>query len=339
MLHTSTQKLILKLCALTESGDIAWREGEGSAVVFETEGYRVEVQGEPPSVRLLRNDGKELETASTVDLASTRWPDGEGTFATRVSEMARLAQRAARGADFAISRILSSLSAPPQKTPEPVLAPPMAEAANTPEPPPSPHTIPEPPLQSPHTSTAVGKLFAVNPAPAPADAIESAPVEPEAEEVIEAAEEELPLEDAPEPARVEPEPIEQPPPPLPEPQYKQPVFAAPEPPPSYAPVSQGFGAIRSFVTPRPPKPKPAPVPPPPAAPEPVRAEPPIEPKVTSTGLFITGISAMTRQTVGREPPPERAAPPPAPTVQAPPAPEPRREPAPASGPDIYKPWV
>jgi hypothetical protein len=336
MLHVSTQKLIHKLYALTESGDIAWREGEGAAMVFDTEGYRVEVEGDPPSVRLLGADGKELESAIASDLAATRWPDGEGTFATHVSEMARQAQRIARGAEFAISRILSSLSAPPQKAPNSVLT----DALNTQEPPPSPHTIPEPPVQAPRTETAVGKLFAINPAPplAPTDTIESAPVEPEAEKIIEAAEDELPLEEIPIPA--EPESVEPHRPPLPEPQFKTPVFAAPEPPPRPTPIRGGFGATQSFAIARAIKPKPDPIQLPASPSQAPRAEPPIEPKVTSTGLFITGISAVSRQTVGRDPAPERVAPPPAPTVQTPPpVPEPRREPAPASGPDIYKPWV
>lgn len=343
MLHVSTQKLIHKLWALTQASAIAWSEDEGDALVFDTEGYRVELRGEPPSLRLLGNDGKELESATASDLASTRWPEGEGTFATHVSEMARQALRIARGADLAISQILSSLSAPPQKVGEPVPAfegVPLKEA----EPPPSPHTVPEPPVQPPPAETAVGKLFAVGAAPTPAaDTIESAPVEPEAETTVEAAEEELPLEESPEPARTEIEQAEPARPPLPEPQHKVPVFAEPGPPRPYAPVQGGFGGIRSFAVGRPispapePRATPAPQPVVAVAAPPARAEPPAEPKVTSTGLFISSISATTRQTVRGELPPEHAAP--APSVQTPPAPEPKREPAVATGPDIYKPWV
>ena len=48
MLHASTQKLIIKLCELTEAGHIAWKRGEGQTFRFETEGYVVEVQAGPP---------------------------------------------------------------------------------------------------------------------------------------------------------------------------------------------------------------------------------------------------------------------------------------------------
>ncbi len=114
MLHASTRNLIIKLCDLTERGDIPWREGKSGAVEFETEGYVVEVSGAPPGVRVLNTAGGELEHASSDHLAEVTWPESEDTFADRVTAMAAQAQRTARGTEHAISRILSSLSAPPK---------------------------------------------------------------------------------------------------------------------------------------------------------------------------------------------------------------------------------
>src|SRR5215475_5377102 len=117
MLHASTQQLIRKICELTESGDIVWKEAPEGRCRFETEGYQIEVAEEPPLVRLLSPEGRELEKAEAADLALA-WPGGDGTFATHVGDMARRAHRVARGAEKAISKILSSLSAPPKRAPE-----------------------------------------------------------------------------------------------------------------------------------------------------------------------------------------------------------------------------
>ncbi len=113
MLHGSTQKLIIKLCELTAQGELQWREGGNGAAVFETEGYAVEVASHPARLRVLNAEGNELERVDAESLAAAPWPDGQGSFADHVSTMAGQAQRLARGTDHAISRILSSLSAPP----------------------------------------------------------------------------------------------------------------------------------------------------------------------------------------------------------------------------------
>jgi hypothetical protein len=324
MLHASTQKLIQKLCDLTQAGEIVWQEGPGEALVFETEGYRVEAEGNPPSVRLLRNDGKELESASAADLLATPWPGGDGTYAARVADMVRRAKREARGADLAISQILSSLSAPARKPSTPNLG-----AQPAPEPPPSPHTVPEPPVKPPHGDTAIDAVLS------PKGKVEVEPAEAAEEPELETAGEEAVAE--------------APPTPRPEPQFKVPAYPRPDPPRAYSPVRSGFGGAESFARHPWKRSKPAeanytPIrtgAPPPASAfssEPARSEIPSEPKVTSTGLFITGISATTRQVVGVEPPLERR-PPPAPAAQEAspePKPEPKREPAPAA--DIYKPW-
>jgi len=112
MLHPSTQQLIRKLYELTSAGSLSWTEGVGDASRLETEGYVVEITASPPALRLLRADGRELETATTEDLASVAWPSGDGGYATRVAEMAGRARRIALGAEKAIAAILSSLSAP-----------------------------------------------------------------------------------------------------------------------------------------------------------------------------------------------------------------------------------
>ncbi len=385
MLHPSTQKLIQKLCELTEGGDIVWKEGPRQTSIFETEGYRVEVDGEQPAVRLLGADGRELETASAADLA-TPWPGGDGTYATRVADMARRAHRIARGAEAAISKILSSLSAPPRKAPEPEPVPAAIEfdppverkaapvrtsesaaaiAAVTadmellrrqPEPPPSPHIIPEPPpAPASQASTALGTILAAS-----EPVIEFAPMDPEPE--VQAAEEEMPLDDAPAPVAA----------PFPEPRAEEipaiadmPPALEPRPFPLMAPVvpahkpsepqrtvapmagpRPSFGSTSSFARATTARSAPAFVPEPGASPAPASEAAP--PKVTSGGLVITGFSAVTRQTVRMESPTSRlsqdaqppASPPPPPPAPA--APKPGREPelasAPAKGPDIYKPW-
>ena len=216
MLHTSTQQLIRKLCELTDSGAINWTEGEDQCSVFETEGYLVEIRAEPASVRLLRADGHELERADADDL-TTAWPDGESTYATHVADMARRASRIARGAETAIAKILSSLSAPPKKLPEPEPEPAalaFAAAADQPpqsvrasesaaaiaavtadlesqrrkvaEDPPVSHALPEAPVvvTPPETETAIDRVLAVQPVVKPEPAKEEPP-KPEPAPVVE----------------------------------------------------------------------------------------------------------------------------------------------------------
>lgn len=114
MLHESTQQLIRKLVELTDAGALAWKEGEDGAFRLETEGYVVEVLGEPARLRLLRGDGRELERADEADLAAVPWPERGGTYAAGVAGMAARAGRIARGTEQAIAKVLSSLSAPPR---------------------------------------------------------------------------------------------------------------------------------------------------------------------------------------------------------------------------------
>jgi hypothetical protein len=114
MLHPSTQQLIRKLYELTASGGLGWLPGEDSASRLETEGYVVEIAAEPPMMRLLRGDGRELERADPLALAAVPWPEGDGTYATRMAEMAGRASRIASGAEKAVEKVMSALSAPPK---------------------------------------------------------------------------------------------------------------------------------------------------------------------------------------------------------------------------------
>lgn len=118
MLHASTQNLIRKLCDITEHGEAPWTEGQDGACWFETDGYRIEVKADPPTLRILQAGGREVESADAGSLASTPYSDEPGiTFADRVRRMGNNARRIARGADAAISTILSALSNPPRSEP------------------------------------------------------------------------------------------------------------------------------------------------------------------------------------------------------------------------------
>lgn len=322
MLHASTQKLIIKLYELTESGDIAWKDAEGRSR-FETEGYRLEIEASPPGVRLLDTDGRELEHASEAELSAAAWPEGAGTFATRVSDMARRAQRVARGTEHAISRILSSLSAPPKKL-EPSLS-----ALQT-SPPPSPHTLPEPAPEPDRAEadTAIERVLAVQPLLRPIDP----PVEDPAPVIAETQVAAPVIEPAPfvavaevaEPAPEEPEPpaavvqtiappavIEEPEPEQPETIVEmaepQRVFAeaeaaaiAPEPElPAIEPVIETL------------KEDPAPEPPPAA-----ELSPPAKSSFGATSSFDRGAAASTPKASPPEPPAPKPEPAPQPQARA-----------------------
>lgn len=115
MLHASTQQLIRTLRELTEAGSLAWKVGDQETSRLETEGYIVEVAPAPPSLRLLRADGRELETATADELAAVAWPDGSGTYAIHVAAMAARANHIARGAEQPAATVMSSISAPAMK--------------------------------------------------------------------------------------------------------------------------------------------------------------------------------------------------------------------------------
>jgi hypothetical protein len=309
MLHASTRKLIVKIAELTETGAIAWKEGEGArpCSVFESEGYLIEVTADPPTLRVMQADGREIERADATDLAGEQWPGGGGTFAAQVAAMAERAHRVARGAEAAISRILSSLSAPPQRAPEPEPFPAAPEFEAT---------TPARPVVASHAIESEAALAAISAdmdsmrKPAPPEPLPQSHSEPE---------------EAPAPAPHRPlglsallrstaAPAPRPSPPL---ESQRPV-SAPAPSPGQQP-RPAFGETISFNR----------APSTPAA----QAEASGPAKVTSGGLLITGISAVTRQTIRGESAPE----PPRPA----PTPEPKAEPLrqPATGPGVYKPWA
>lgn len=122
MLHPTTQQLIRKLYELTATGGLGWQPAEDNASRLETEGYVVEITAQPPLMRLLRDDGRELERAGTEALAAVPWPSGDGTYATRIAEMADRARGFATSGKPANTPAMSALSAPP-KTPVPRATP------------------------------------------------------------------------------------------------------------------------------------------------------------------------------------------------------------------------
>lgn len=131
MVHASTQQLIRKLYELTDAGALAWRMGEREVSRLETEGYVVELEPAPPVVRLLRADGRILERAEPEALAAIAWPDGEGTYASRVTEMATRANRFARGAEPVSAKPLSAIPTPPLNPPRPKTVPTLASFGKT----------------------------------------------------------------------------------------------------------------------------------------------------------------------------------------------------------------
>ncbi len=97
MLHASTQALILKLCEMTATGEIAWRRADDECSVFETEGYLVEVREDPPRVRVLTADGRELERASASELDQAPVSEGGVPLSDEVMRMAAFARRTSIG--------------------------------------------------------------------------------------------------------------------------------------------------------------------------------------------------------------------------------------------------
>lgn len=132
MVHASTQQLIRKLYELTDAGALAWQLSDRETSRLETEGYVVELEPAPPAVSLLRADGRLLERAEPDALAAIAWPDGEGTYASRVTEMANRACRLARGAERVSRKPLSAVAAPPMAASRPRAASLLASFGKTP---------------------------------------------------------------------------------------------------------------------------------------------------------------------------------------------------------------
>lgn len=110
MLHPSTKKLIDRLAQMTAQQKISWVLGEReNSIAYETEGYRVLLDGDPPSLRLTDALGAELETADHTLLSDTSHADG-GTYSDVVANLHAEAFRVARGTESAISAVLQGLA-------------------------------------------------------------------------------------------------------------------------------------------------------------------------------------------------------------------------------------
>ena len=107
MLHSSTQKLLLKLHEMTLDGAIAWKEAENDAVKLETEGYCVLISPDPIGMELNTVKGRLLEKADETILAATPI-DENRSFIDVISEIAQEGARYARGTEQAINAILGA---------------------------------------------------------------------------------------------------------------------------------------------------------------------------------------------------------------------------------------
>lgn len=109
MLHPSTKKLIDRLAEMTFQRKIDWVSGEREdSLVYDTEGYRVLLEGDPVTLVLTDALGRELESATPTDLADTKNSDGV-TYQQAIADMRKEAMRIARGTELAISAVLQGL--------------------------------------------------------------------------------------------------------------------------------------------------------------------------------------------------------------------------------------
>ncbi len=112
MLHTSTRKLIDRLSEMTELGKLDWTETDDGNIAYATEGYSVTLTEEPNEVIITSKDGKELERATTEEIAATESEDG-GSYTSIVAAMTKEAARVARGTEAAISTLLAGMEDAP----------------------------------------------------------------------------------------------------------------------------------------------------------------------------------------------------------------------------------
>lgn len=112
MLHTSTRKLIDRLSEMTELGKLEWTETDDGNIAYATEGYSVTLTEQPNEVIITSKDGKELERATTEEIAATDSEDG-GSYTSIVAAMTKEAARVARGTEAAISTLLAGMEDAP----------------------------------------------------------------------------------------------------------------------------------------------------------------------------------------------------------------------------------
>lgn len=109
MLHPSTKKLIDRLSEMTLQRKIDWVSSDmPDTLAYDTDGYRVLLEGNPASLVLCNSLGTELDRADVDVLAATKHIDG-GTYETLMSSMRDEASRIARGAEEAIANVLGGL--------------------------------------------------------------------------------------------------------------------------------------------------------------------------------------------------------------------------------------
>ena len=108
MLHPSTKRLIDKLDEMTRKQRVSWQESENGSVTHDTEGYRVVLTAPPHTLLLTDAKGREIETCAPEDFTGETDAGGQ-PYADFVAELYREAHRHARGAERAISALLSSL--------------------------------------------------------------------------------------------------------------------------------------------------------------------------------------------------------------------------------------
>lgn len=109
MLHPSTKKLIDRLSEMTRQRKIDWVGGERpDTLAYDTEGYRVLLEGEPAALVLCDALGNELDRADPDVLAATNHIDG-GTYEALMVSMHTEANRIARGTEDAIASVLGGL--------------------------------------------------------------------------------------------------------------------------------------------------------------------------------------------------------------------------------------
>ncbi|HPF22061.1 MAG: hypothetical protein R3C08_00160 [Hyphomonas sp.] len=108
MLHPSTKRLIDKLDEMTRRQRVAWEESDDGSITHDTEGYRVVLTAAPHAMRLTDALGREIETCGPEDFNGETDASGR-PYADFVADLYREAHRHARGAEKAISALLSSL--------------------------------------------------------------------------------------------------------------------------------------------------------------------------------------------------------------------------------------
>ncbi len=330
MLHPSTKRLIDKLDEMTRKQRVGWEESDNGAIKHDTEGYRVTLTAAPHSLLLTDTLGREIETCSPEDFAGETDANGQ-PYADFIEALYREAHRHARGAEKAISALLSSLDeADSEDVAEADMAPPLAEPERFEHAedegdesyPLADHELPEPEYEGQADMkaaiAAMADQMSADPAPEP----EQEPaVEPPAMPAVSAPQADAP---APEP---EPEPE-----PIPEPEPYAPFAGSADTARPYAVAAEFAAPAASDTAPFAEAPAADPEP---ASETPAAAEPEDEPAsrpvpVFGSALFGNGPNDLTPyREVDAETAPEtvpEAISDPAPEPA--PAPEPEQEPEP-----------